>query len=310
MGQMREVLAKCLEEMMRKDPKVVLIDSDLASANGTLKLRKLFPERALDVGIAEQNMASVAAGMASYGLRPYITSFAPFATRRLCDQMAISIAYAKQNVKIIGTDPGITAELNGGTHMGIEDIGVVRSIPGMTIFEPSDSVQLAAALPVIDRYVGPVYMRFNRRELADFHGEDYQFDLFRADVLREGTDVTVAACGLLVGPVLKLAEKLYAEEGISVEVLDVHTIKPIDEATLLASTAKTGCCVTVENHNVVGGLHSAVLEALAKKPVPCTKIGILDRSGEVGKLPYLREAMKMTDEDILLAIKEALALKK
>lgn len=162
--EMRAVLADQLLEMMHHDPDIVVLDADLAKANGTLKLRDTYPERAFDVGIAEQNMASIAAGLSSYGFVPFIGSFTPFATRRICDQIAISICYAKQNVKIIGSDPGITAELNGGTHMSVEDIGVLRSIPGILIFEPVDAVQLAQALPQIVEYPGPVYIRLFRKE--------------------------------------------------------------------------------------------------------------------------------------------------
>ena len=153
--EMRAVYAACLAELMEKDRHVVILDADLGKASGTLSLRKKFPEQSFDCGVAEQNMASIAAGLSSYGFKPWIESFTPFATRRICDQMAISISYAKRNVKIVGTDPGIAAELNGGTHMSMEDIGVVRSIPGMVIFEPVDEVQLRAAMPVLNDYDGP-----------------------------------------------------------------------------------------------------------------------------------------------------------
>lgn len=160
---MREVVCNSLIEMMKTDDRIVVIDADLAKADGTMPVRKAFPERGLDAGIAEQNMASMAAGLSAYGMKPYITTFTPFATRRICDQIAISMAYAKQNVKIIGTDPGISAELNGGTHMSVEDVGVLRSIPDVVIFEPVDEVQLAKAMPIIDAYEGVVYVRLFRK---------------------------------------------------------------------------------------------------------------------------------------------------
>lgn len=307
--QMREVLGSCLDEFMAADPKVVVLDADLAKADGTAGLHKKYPNQAFDVGIAEQNMASVAAGMASYGFKPYITSFSPFATRRLLDQLTISIAYSGQNVKIVGTDPGITAEVNGGTHMGLEDIGCLRSVAGMVIFEPSDPLQLQAAMPQIHAYDGYMYIRLFRKDLPVIHPEDYHFDLFKADVLKEGKDVTLFVSGFLTADALKAADMLQAE-GISAEVVEVHTIKPIDIDTVCASVAKTGCAVTIENHNVVGGFGSAILEATALSPVPTVRVGVPDRFGEVGKLPYLRKVMGMTVEDFVAAAKRAVSLKK
>ena len=184
--EMRAVYAECLAKLMEEDKHVVVLDADLAKASGTRKLYERFPEQMFDCGVAEQNMASIAAGLSSYGFKPWIETFTPFATRRICDQIAISISYAKQNVKIVGTDPGIAAELNGGTHMSMEDIGVVRSIPGIVIFEPVDDVQLRAAMPVLNAYEGPVYVRLFRKELPTVFTPDYKFDLFKADVLKEG----------------------------------------------------------------------------------------------------------------------------
>ena len=306
---MRDVFGQTLGELMEKDEKIVVIDADLAGCDGTKNLRKLFPERALDVCIAEANMASIAAGMSSYGFKPWITSFTPFATRRIADQLAISIAYAKQNVKIVGTDPGISAELNGGTHMSVEDIGVVRSIPGVVIFEPIDEVQLRKAVPVINDYNGVVYVRMFRKDQPIITKEDYEFDLFKADVLREGKDITLFATGIMTDTALKAADEL-AKEGISVEVINVHTIKPIDEATVLNSLAHTKAGVVAENHNVLGGLYGAICEVTSRTaPVPILPVGIPDRFGEVGKMPYLREQMGMTLEDLIAACKKALAMK-
>ena len=247
--EMRAMYAQCLGELMERDEKLVLLDADLSKACGTFPLRKRFPDRIYDCGVAEQNMISIAAGLASYGYKPWAESFAPFATRRVCDQIAISVCYAKRNVKIVGTDPGIAAELNGGTHMSLEDMGVVRSIPGLVIFEPTDTVQLQAAMPVLHAYEGPVYMRMNRKEFPTVFPEGYRFDLFKADLLRVGTDVTILAAGLMVSESLQAAETL-AAEGISCEVINVHTIKPIDRETILASAKKTGVIVTAENHNI------------------------------------------------------------
>ena len=306
--EMRDVFAKRMAEMMEKDPYICVLDADLANSHRTPALYKQFPDRCYECGIAEQNMASIAAGLSSYGFKPYISSFTPFATRRICDQIAISIAYSQQNVKIIGSDPGISAELNGGTHMSMEDIGVLRSIPGMVIFEPVDEVQLAKAMQQVNDYEGCLYIRLFRKIQPIIFGDDYEFDLFKADVLREGTDLTIVASGIMTKDALDVAEQL-KNEGVSCDVISIHTVKPIDKETLVASARKTGAVVTLENHNVIGGLHSAVLEALAEEKVPVCKVGVPDRFGEVGKMPYLREVMGMTYEDCLAQAKKALSLK-
>ena len=306
--EMRAVYAACLAEMMEKDKHVVILDADLGKASGTLGLRAKFPEQSFDCGVAEQDMASIAAGLSSYGFKPWIESFTPFATRRICDQVAISIVYAKRNVKIVGTDPGISAELNGGTHMSMEDIGVMRSIPGIVIFEPVDEVQLRAAMPVLNDYDGAVYIRLFRKQLPVVFGEDYRFDLFKADTIKEGKDLTIFVTGMLTADVIEASKKL-AEEGIDAEIINVHTIKPIDKETVVASARKTGTVLTVENHNVIGGLQSAVLEALAMEKIPVVAVGVQDHFGEVGKLPYLREVTGLTVENIIASAKKAVTLK-
>ena len=290
--EMRAVYAQCLAEMMEQDKHVVVLDADLAKASGTRNLYERFPGQMFDCGVAEQNMASIAAGLSSYGFKPWIESFTPFATRRICDQIAISISYAKQNVKVVGTDPGISAELNGGTHMSMEDIGV----------------QLRAAMPVLNDYKGCVYMRLFRKVQPVIFPEDYKFDLFKADLLKEGKDLSIFVSGMMTKDALDAAELLKAE-GIDAEVINVHTIKPIDRETVIASARKTGAVLTVENHNVIGGLHSAVLEALAQEKIPACAVGVQDRFGEVGKLPYLREAMGLTVENIVETAKKAVSLK-
>ena len=302
--EMRAVYAQCLAELMEKDQHVCVLDADLSKASGTRNLYERFPNQMFDCGVAEQDMASIAAGLASYGFKPWIETFTPFATRRICDQMAISISYAKMNVKIVGTDPGISAELNGGTHMSFEDISVLRAIPGMVIFEPVDEVQLRSAMPVLSEYQGCLYLRLARKEMPRVFDDDYHFDLFRADTLREGADVTVFTSGYPTADVVAVAEEL-SREGLSCQVVNVHTIKPIDRETVVAAARKTGVVVTVENHNIIGGLHSAVLEALAHERIPVYAVGVEDRFGEVGKLPYLRQAMGLTPEHIKAVIKEA-----
>ena len=246
-----------MERLMNKNKKIVLIDADLAKADGTVPLHKAFPSRTFEAGIAEANMVGVAAGLSAYGFIPFVTTFTPFATRRVCDQIAVSVAYAQQNVKIVGTDPGIAAELNGGSHMSFEDIAVLRSIPDMVIFEPVDAEQLRQALPQIVKCEKPCYIRMFRKETPDvFTDGKYKFNLFKADKICDGKDLTIFVSGLCTADAIQAKDMLKAE-GISVEVINIHTIKPIDEEAIVKSAKKTKAVLTVENHNVIGGLYSA-----------------------------------------------------
>lgn len=298
-----------LEKLMNKNESVVLLNADLAKPNGFGDFSLKFPERAINVGIAEQNMASIAAGMSSYGFIPFICSFTPFATRRICDQIAISICYAKQNVKIIGSDPGISAEYNGGTHMSFEDIGVLRSIPNIVIFEPTDNAQLKNLLPQIVDYKGPVYIRMFRKSTPDIFDENETFNLFKSQKIKHGEDISIFCSGIMVDETLKANKKL-EEMGINAEIINIHTIKPIDEESIISSVQKTKAAVTVENHNIVGGLRSAVSEVICENyPVPMRSVGIRDTFGQVGKMPYLKEIYKMTEKDIISAVVAALEAK-
>ena len=298
--EMRKIFGNYLEKAMAKNRKICVLDADLAKADGTISLRSKYPKRAFDCGIAEANMASVAAGLSAYGFIPFITTFTPFATRRICDQIAVSIAYGGANVKIVGTDPGIAAELNGGTHMSFEDIAVLRSIPNMVIFEPVDNAQLLQALPQIVKHNGPVYIRMFRKETPDvFTDPNYKFKLFRADKLRDGKDLSIFASGLCVKDCLTACEILQ-EKGVSVDLINVHTLKPLDTETIVKSASTTKAVLTVENHNVIGGLYSAVAETLAQRcPVKAAAVGIHDEFGEVGKIPALKERYGMTVDDIV-----------
>lgn len=305
--ELRIVYQQSLRRLMAENPDIVVIDADLGKANATLPLRDEFPGRGFDVGVAEQNMAGVAAGLSSYGFIPFINSFTPFATRRICDQIAISISYAKQNVKIIGSDPGITAELNGGTHMSVEDVGVLRSIPGMVIVEPCDAVQMEQAIPAIARHEGPVYLRLFRKAAPPVYGQDYTFDLLRSDVVREGDDVTIFASGIMVTRALEAAQAL-EEDGVFAHVVNVHTIKPIDQEGVLTAARRTGRVVTCENHNIIGGLYSSVCEVLCRQaPLPVEAVGIPDQFGEVAKTPYLAQKFALGSDDIAAACHRVLA---
>ena len=305
--EMRAVFGACLDRAMGENENIVVLDADLARADGTLFLRDKYPGRAFDVGVAEQNMASMAAGLSSYGFIPFITSFTPFASRRIADQVAISISYAKQNVKIVGTDPGVCAEFNGGTHMSMEDVGIMRTIPGIVVLEPVDEVQLEQAMPQIIAHQGPIYLRLFRKETPKIFNDAYRFDLFKADLLREGADVTIAATGILVREALEAAEKL-AAEGVQAEVVNFHTLKPLDEEALVRSARKTGRLVTAENHSLIGGLRSACAEILGEKcPVPMRSVGVPDVFGEVGKLQPLKDKFGLTADAIIEKAKEILA---
>ena len=297
---MRDVLVDFLRKTMTTNPKVVVVDADLAKCAGTIALEKEFPDRALNVGIAEANMAGIAAGLSTYGYIPFITSFAPFASRRIADQAMISICYAKQNVKIVGTDPGIAAQLNGGTHMPFEDMAIYRAIPDILLYEPTDAAELNAALPKILDYPKPVYIRMHRKNPRLLHDSDCKFDLMRAEVLRKGIDITFVASGIMV-----------EKEGISAEVICCPVWKPLDTQTIINSFKKTGCALTLENHNVNGGLGSAVAEAAAENyPVPMYRIGVREKFGEVGKVDYLRKVYNLEVSDVVEHAKKVLDMKK
>lgn len=310
--EMRAVMAGLIEAAMEQDEAVMLLDADLARANGTLALHERKPDRCLNVGVAESNMASVAAGLASYGFKPFIYTFAPFATRRICDQVAISIVYAGMNVKIVGTDGGLSAGYNGGTHMCLEDVAIMRSLPGMTIFEPTDGDQLAKAFPHIMAHRGPMYIRLHRKppQATYFAGDDYVFRPGMVDVVRSGRDVSLFACGIEVREAMEAAAIL-EKEGVSAEVVNVHTVKPLDTEGVAASVARTGCAVTCENHNILGGMGGAVAEALAGRcPVPVEFIGMRDSFSEVGLMEPLIRKYGMDGVAIAAAARRAIRRKK
>lgn len=304
--ELRNTLCQSILKEMRSNDKIVSIGADLDKADGLIPLRKEFPERAFDAGIAEQNMAGIAAGMASQGMIPIINTFSAFATRRICDQVAVSICYANSNVKIIGTDPGIAAELNGGTHMTFEDVGVVRSIPNLTILEPADAIELEQMVPAMIHHNGPVYMRLYRKAAPAVHKEDYRYQMGKADLLKEGKDVSIICSGMMVSEALEAAEKLQ-KHGVDAEIINIHTIKPLDQEAIIKSAKKTGVVVTAENHNILGGLRSAVAEVLTENyPVKIYPVGVKDVKGEVGKLPYLREQFGLTAAAIISTVGKAL----
>lgn len=308
--EMRQVFGQQLEKLMQENKKIVVLDADLGKSNGTFPLRKVFPDRALDVGIAEANMTGMAAGMTSFGLIPFVCTFAPFMSRRVADQVAVSVAFANRNVKMVGTDPGLLAEKNGATHMSFDDVGIMTSIPGIVVVEPVDTVQLEQVIPAIVEYEGPVYLRLCRKTAEPvFEKDTYRFNLFGADTIKEGRDVTIFATGMMVAESMKAVEALKSQ-GIDAELINIHTIKPLDIETVARSAAKTGAVVVAENHNVYGGLFSAVCEVLARVyPVPAEPVAIKDRHGEVGAAPYLKKVLGLTSDEVVQAAVRAIERK-
>ena len=308
--EMRAVYSEVMCDIAKRNKKIVMLDADLMGSMGTKAFKEAFPKRHINVGIAEANMVGVAAGLASTGKIPFCHSFTPFVTRRCYDQIAISVAYAKQNVKLVGADPGIMAQNNGGTHMSLEDVGIMRSMPNMTIFEPVDATMLKALLPQVIKYDKPMYIRLFRKKAETVFNENTKFHLFKAIDIKKGNDVTIIASGIMVSRAVEASIRL-ASEGLNVGVLSVHTIKPIDEEAIIRAAKRSGAIVTAENHNIIGGLGSAVAEVISENcPVPMKRVGVKDRFGEVGNEKYLSEVMGLTIEDIVAAVKEVVKLKK
>ena len=304
----REAYGNSLAELGDKYDFVVL-DADLAEATKTITFGKKFPERFFDCGIAEGNMMSVAAGIATTGVTVFASSFAMFASGRAFEQIRNSIGYPHLNVKIGATHAGITVGEDGATHQCIEDMALMRSIPGMTIINPADAVEARAAVEAAINFNGPVYLRFGRYAVPVINTPDYKFELGKGVLLRDGTDVTVVATGIMVSMALEAAETL-AAEGISVRVVNIHTIKPIDKDIIIESAKKTGAIVTAEEHTVIGGLGSAVAEVVCEScPVPVVRTGVEDKFGHSGKVPPLLEMYGLTSAKIVENIRKALKLK-
>lgn len=298
---MRDVYCETLMALAAEDKRIVALDADLMSSSGMKPFAKAYPERFINCGIAEANMVGVAAGLSAMGKIPFAHSFACFASRRVCDQVFISASYARLNVRILGTDPGVTAAFNGGTHMPLEDMAVLRAIPEITLLEPADSVQLRALLPQLVESYGVYYIRLMRKNAVSVFAEGSEFTIGRGETLRGGRDVTLMASGILVAEALKAADEL-AAQGVEARVVNLFTWKPIDRALVERCARETGAVVTCENHNVVGGLGSAVCEVLGETaPVPMERVGVQDQFGEVGPEDYLRGRFQLNAVDIAAA---------
>lgn len=301
----RDSYGNALVELGKKHPEVVVLDADLAGATKTSVFMKEFPERHIDCGIAEGNMMGVAAGLAATGKVPFASTFAMFAAGRAFEQIRNSIGYPHLNVKIGATHAGISVGEDGATHQCNEDIALMRTIPGMVIINPSDDIEAKAAVEAAYEYEGPVYLRFGRLAVPVINeNENYKFELGKGIVLREGKDVAIFATGLEVNEALIAAEKL-AEDGIQAKVINIHTIKPIDEELIVQAAKECGKVVTVEEHSVIGGLGSAVCDVLsAKCPTSVYKIGVEDRFGESGPALELIKKYELDGESIYKKVKE------
>ena len=306
----RESYGAALAELGEKYDFLVL-DADLAAATKTGVFKKKFPERFFDCGIAEGNMMSVAAGIASTGKVVFASTFAMFAAGRAFEQVRTSIGYPHLNVKIGATHAGITVGEDGATHQCNEDIALMRTIPGMTIINPSDANEAYAAVEAAINFEGPMYLRFGRFAVPNLTAEmkDYKFELGKGCIFREGKDVSIVATGYMVHLALEAAEIL-AKEGIEAEVINIHTVKPLDCELIVNSAKKCGAVVTAEEHNIIGGLGSAVCEVLCESaPVPALRVGVEDKYGRSGKVPELLEIYGLTAENIANKAREAISLK-
>jgi len=306
----REAYGKALVELGRENSDVVVLDADLAKSTKTINFGKEFPERFFDMGIAEQNMMGTAAGLAAAGKIPFASSFAVFATGRVYDQVRNSICYPGLNVKIGASHAGITVGEDGASHQAVEDIALMRVLPNMTVFVPADGPSTAAAVRAAVEINGPVYIRLGRSKVPVLYGDDLEFNPGKAVRLRSGKDATVIACGIMVSAALEAASHL-EKEGISVGVMDMHTVKPLDVAAVIQAAKETGAVVTAEEHSIIGGLGGAVAEVLGESiPVPLMRVGIPDVFGESGKPGELLEKYGLSAAHIVTAVKDVLARKR
>lgn len=303
----RDSYGNCLVELGAETKKVVVMDADLAGATKTGMFKAAYPERFFDCGIAEQNMAGTAAGMATMGLVPFISTFAMFAAGRAFEVIRNSIGYPHLNVKICATHAGLSVGPDGATHQCNEDFGLMRTIPGMTVMCPSDDVEARKMIRAAYEMEGPVYIRLGRSPIPVFHEEDYDFQIGKAEVITEGTDVAIIATGIMVYEAMKAAEIL-KEKGIHVQVINMPTIKPIDEKVILEAAKKCGTLVTVEEHSIYGGLGEAVSGVVTEKyPVPVHKIGVNDVYGKSGTADEVLAAYGLTDKNIAEKVMEFLS---
>ncbi len=307
---MRDVYCQTMIDLAKQNRDIVVMDADLMAAVGMSKFQKELPDQTVNCGIQEANMYGVASGLSRMGKIPFAHTFAVFATRRSCDQIFLSGAFSKMNVKIIGSDPGITATINGGSHMPFEDIGIMRCIPEMTIIEPTDGVMLKDIIQKVAKEYGMHYIRLVRKVSKTVYEEGSSFEIGKAVQIRDGKDITIISSGYCVAESIKAA-KILEGRGIAARVLNMFTIKPIDKDAIIKAADETGAIVTAENHNIINGLGSAVAEVLGENfPIPIERIGIKDKFGEAGPLDYLAKRFELTDHDIAEKCLKAINRKK
>jgi transketolase len=289
---------------------LVVVDADLQRATETYFFQERFPQRYFDIGIAEANMVGISAGLALSGKIALCGTFACFITQRVCDQVTISVAYSRANVKLAGVEPGLASGRNGASHQSMLDLAIMRAIPNMTVFVPGDAIETRAVLEYMLEHPGPAYMRAPRGDTPVILPEGYRFQAGKAVTMRDGEDVTIITCGILLPRALQAADDL-AREGISARVLNMSSIKPLDEEAILSAASDTGCIVTAENHNILGGLGSAVAETVTGRlPVPVMRVGIRDVFGEVGTSEWLAEKFCIGSSHIAQAAREAIESKR
>lgn len=307
----REAYGKALAKLGQENNNVIVLDADLSKSTKTADFKAVNGDRFFNMGIAEGNMMSVAAGLASCGKVVFASTFAMFAAGRAFEQIRNSIGYPHLNVKVCATHAGITVGEDGASHQSVEDVALMRSIPGMVVISPSDDIETEAAIKAVAEYNGPCYVRLGRMGVNTINNfEGYKFEIGKAVTLKEGKDVTIVATGIMVDAAIEAAEKL-AAEGITAKILNIHTIKPLDSKALVDAAKETGAIVTAEEHSIIGGLGSAVAEVISEEsPVPVVKVGIKDTFGESGKPNELLEKYSLTSNDIVAAVKKAIALKK
>ena len=306
----RNYYGKALAELAAEDPRVVVMDADLAGSTKTSDFQKVCPERFVEVGIAEQNMIGIAAGLAASGKVVFASTFGVFATGRCWEQIRLACAYPKLNVKVCATHCGITVGEDGASHQALEDMAIMRTLPNMTVLCPADAYEAFAATKALAAFDGPAYMRMGRADFPVVTEEGEPFVIGKAKLMREGNDVTLIGCGQMTALCLQAAEMLEAE-GVSAEVLNISTIKPLDSEAIAASVSKTGCCVTAEEHSIVGGLGSAVCEVLAEsRPAPVERVGTMDTFGESGKPDELMARYGLTAEHIADSARKSISRKR
>ena len=306
----KDLLGENIPKLIENDPDVIYLDADLMSCIGTMKFSQANPDKAINCGISEANMIGVACGLAAAGFKPIAHTFGPFASRRVYDQVFLSAGYARNDITVLGTDPGVCAAYNGGTHMPFEDVALYRALPTATVFDIADTAQLLDVLTQAKDLPGVKYLRVGRKNNAKVYEDGSKFPIGKGITLREGKDAVVFATGIMIHEALQAAEAL-SKEGIEITVVDLFTIKPIDEDCIVKYAKETGAVVTAENHNKIGGLFSAVSEVLARKlPTPVEYVAVEDTYGQVGPQDYLQQAYDLTKENVIRKVKAVLARKK